>query len=223
MFGYTYPHGRRMLFMIMQKTFISDKMKSPDRFVFCCYFAILSFCSFAQKTDTVLIYKSKAGMPFRVYEMEWFLRTGSYTIEPKKLSAQDTLIRSRGTYDYYYKVYDKPGSAIEMEGKRCNGHTCLIGDLKYYYPNGKLRRIEIWHARTASVTGCDNPNHGIEALEREGTWRYYRKNGSLKKTIEFLAEDKNCTGQLDFYLMVTQYKQNGTKGKTKRRRQIKGL
>ncbi len=179
--------------------------------------------SLPTKTDTVLIYKKMAGIPFKIYEMEWFLKSGSYTIDPKKLSSQDTLVRSRGYYDYYYKIYEKPGSPLIMAGKRCNGHTCLIGDLLYYYPNGRLKRVEIWHARTSSVTGCDNPGHHIEALEREGTWQYFRKNGSLKKTIGFLAEDKDCTGQLDFYLLVTKYKQNGSKGKTKRRKQVKGM
>ena len=207
----------------MQKDSYFFIMKSPGRFIYCFYFILLSLCSFAQKTDTIQIFKSKAGIPFRIYETEWFLKTGSYTIDPKQLTPQDTLIRSRGNYDYYYKLYAKPGAHMIMEGKRCNGHTCLIGDLKYYYANGKLKRIEIWHARTSSVTGCDNPTHGIEALEREGTWRYYRKNGTLKQTIEFLAEDKDCTGQLEFYLMVTKYKKNGLKGKTKRRRQVKGL
>jgi hypothetical protein len=192
-------------------------------FVFSWFMAILPVVSIAQKTDTICIYKSMALIPFRIYEMEWFLKPGSYTIDPKELSAQDTLIRSRGSYDYYYKVYEKPGAPVCFEGKRCVGHTCLIGDLKYYYPNGKLKRIEIWHARTSSVTGCENLNHGIEALEREGTWRYYRKGGSLKKTIQFLAEDKDCTGQLDFYLMVTKYNRKEKQGRTKRRKQIKGM
>jgi hypothetical protein len=191
--------------------------------VFCCFMALVPALSFAQQTDTISIFKSKAGISFRIYEMEWFLKPGSYTIDPKDLSPQDTLIRSRGQYDYYYKVYEKPGTPIRMEGKRCNGHTCLIGDLKYYYPNGHLKRIEIWHARTSSVTGCENLKHGIEALEREGTWRYYRKSGTLKRTIQFLAEDKDCIGQLDFYLLVTKYKKNGKQGKTKRRKQIKGM
>jgi hypothetical protein len=103
------------------------------------------------------------------------------------MNKQDSLVI--GYYHpCYFKVFDKK-ARLEFEGPRGNG-TELEGELKYFYRTGQLKRIEFWGGLTKDTLGSifriyDAPGH-------EGTWKYYRKNGTLKKEIVHFVKLQPC-------------------------------
>ena len=94
-----------------------------------------------------------------------------------KINKQDSLVF--GDLDLikqetvrYFKIYNSKNRLI-FEGKTEN--TRMIGDIKYYYKSGQLKRIE-------HLGKLDS----FDGINKTGVWKYYRKDGTLKKEKNYI-------------------------------------
>lgn len=138
----------------------------------------------ASTIDTVNIYKSKAGVPFRFYMKHWFDDYGcgnTILARIKKLNKQDSIV----VFDivpYYFKVYNR-NNRIIFSGQR-GYDALLIGDIKYFYKSGHVKRIIHWKS---SGLGRDTLEEGAYMFDGPLITQktYYRRNTNLKKRIEY--------------------------------------
>lgn len=145
------------------------------------------------KVDTVDIYKNKNGVSFRNYMHTWFWGFGirnTWGWDPSKSNRQDSLV----LIDHpprYFKVYDKR-HRLMFEGLSGVSSGEMEGDIKYYYKHGQLKRIEHW-AQPGPDTICANAIIALsDGINPEGTWKYFRKDGTLKKQVNYIIKVKYC-------------------------------
>ena len=148
--------------------------------------------AYGQKVDTVKIYKNKTGVHYKTYLHHWFLGYGirhSYSWNSKKVNKQDSLvIESSGAR--YFKVYDSKNRLV-FEGLGGIIGTELEGDIKYYYKSGQLKRIEHWGYLQRKDT-CNSSFRFNDAPGHDETWKYFRKDGTLKKKTEYIIIVYSC-------------------------------
>lgn len=133
--------------------------------------------------DTVNIYKNKTGIEYKFYISTWFYvynitHNSYYNFNPKKVNKQDSLV-IYSKIAYYFKVYNRRNQLI-IEGLRGIEGQELVGDIKFYFKSGKIKRLDHWDYRHPFDT-CGNKNIRIP----EGSCKYFRKNGSLKKQYDY--------------------------------------
>jgi len=173
-----------------------------------------SLTGMGQAVDTVNIYKAKCGVPYDIYTDTWFFKPTSFskasTFEfswnPKRENKQDSIVLEYGKYrkPYYYRVYNKKNRLL-MEGGTDGPEAELLGDIKFYYSNGKLARIEHWDSAPLKDT-CGGGIGLNDAPGPEGVWKYFRKNGSVKLQIVYFLKD--CADTL-VYKKTNCFKRNG--------------
>ena len=145
-------------------------------------FPIVAF-SQTQKIDTTNIYTNKT-KGFKVYKREWFFKAGTYS-GLSKMNKQDSLVLIDHS-PRYFKIYDSKKRLL-FEGLRKQEEE-MEGDIKFYYKNGKLKRIEHWDSKDYK-NSCDSNNwvRINDAPGPEETWQYFRKNGTLKKQYDYIV------------------------------------
>lgn len=140
--------------------------------------------------DTFDIYKNKCGVDFNIYMHTWFFGYGlrnSYSYNPNKLNAQDSLV-IESDKAAYFRVYDSSNMLV-MEGET-ESSGLMVGDIKFYYKDGDLRRIEHWDRLSNDSSSTSISLH--EAPGRCGNWRFYRKSGILKKQYTYRLRIISC-------------------------------
>lgn len=152
-----------------------------------------SLNSFSQNDiDTFNIYKKETGIPFNIYMHKWFFGYGrnSYGYNPKKVNTQDSIVLDESEQKCF-KIY-KSKDRLLFCG--CSGKygSELTGNLTYYYRNGNVKRIEHWNNSEMMVEPCKIIVQINEAPGPEGTWSYFRRNGSVKKEIKYKVEKVSC-------------------------------
>lgn len=196
---------------------------TPIPFIFLFLLAVIP-CAFikGQGVDTVNIYKNKTRIGYSGYWKEWFTPNRflyksnySYTYSlGSKFTHQDSIIMAP-PHTMYYKVYDRLNRLI-MEGQTAGSGAELTGDIKYFYKNGKLKREEKWGEGILR----DSCEHELilmhDAPGPEGTWKYYRKDGSVLKTVEYNLLPREHNNKISCYwvALTTNYSRKGKKGKT---------
>lgn len=180
------------------------------RFFVSCFAFLCGLSISAQEVvipDTIPIYMKKAGIPFRIYYREWFFRAGSYGYNPYAMTHQDSVVMENRAA-LYFKVYDKKNRLL-MCGGREQGMTELSGDIIFYYHNGNIKRIAHWDSETFEDS-CGNQYLIHDAPGREGKWKYYRKDGSLKKEVERQIKFGSCK-MFDYTLRqhIRKHRRNG--------------
>ncbi len=163
-----------------------------------------------QTVDTVKIYKNKTGVRYQIYLRNWFFGYGirhSYSWRPEKVNKQDSLVMEPHP-QRYFKVYDSKNRLI-FEGASGFSGTYLEGDIKYYHKSGHLKRIEQWGNNQGKDT-CNTSFGFNDAPGHQGAWKYFRKNGTLKKRTEYIIIVTSCIAQ-DFSVIkqTTKFKRNG--------------
>jgi len=134
--------------------------------------------------DTLNIYKSKAKTPYRIYKRHWFLTTGSYSYSPQHFSHQDSLV-IYPLEPHYLKVYNKPFGHLIFEGCQWGYlFPMLVGDLKYFYKNGRLEHTEHYDYCMGGDT-CGVGMGTSDAPIKWGNWKYYRKDGTIKREVHY--------------------------------------
>ena len=170
--------------------------------------------------DTVNIYKSKTGVPFRAYEFEWcLLNITTFSGSEEKMNKQDSLVINYEGRIYpptplYFKIYNKKNKLLFEGGRRITESDfdgAMRGDIKYYYRSGQLKRIEHKDCEYYIDT-CDKRikiGHGIP--KPEGTWKFFRRDGSIIKRFDYSIEVKSCI-PLSYSIVrqTTKYKKDGT-------------
>jgi len=177
-------------------------------------------CCIAQnnvsKIDTFNVYENKCGIDFDVYQAHWFAQ--SHTFSLGQLNEQDSIVL-RSPDPKYIRVYNYRNqlwfeSATDRFGR-------MSGDIIYYRKSGTIDRIE--HRDTQIfIEGCpDSTFLYYESPMRIGTWKYYRKDGTLKKEEKYTNESDDCSWtHSDFFCKTMVYKRNG-KIRNQRERTIK--
>ena len=184
------------------------------RIQLCCFIVLIlaTLPAFSQLTnlnnvDTINIYKHKTGIRYRVYKkVLLYRRNHGYSYFTHKMNKQDSIVlKSDSTY--YFKIYGRKNRLL-YEGLRF--YEVLTGDIKFYYRSGQIKRIE--HVNNADHdVPCNNFTVMInDGPEPEGTWHYFRKNGTIKRKIEYLIKVTNCE-QFDYHIVrkTSWYKRNG--------------
>jgi hypothetical protein len=186
-------------------------MKSPF-LALLFYVSTLTFGQI-QKIDTTNIYKNKT-KGFKVYKREWFTpKAGTYN-GLSKINKQDSLVLEDES-PRYFKIYDAKKRLL-FEGSRKKGSE-MEGDIKFYYKNGKLKRIEHWDNKDY-MDSCGNGIRINDAPGPEGTWQFFRKNGSIKKQYDYIVKIYSFPS-FDYNVIkqITKFRRNGIKKSVKQK------
>lgn len=170
--------------------------------------------------DTVNIYKSKAGIRFSIYKREWFPKEKSYSYSPNKMTAQDSFVMSDSeiAQAFYYKVF-KRKKRLLFEGLRPSYTNELRGDIRFYYASGKIKRIEHWDDKAFRVDSCMDSVGLDDDSQKEGIWKYYKRNGRLKKIVEYKITSTSCNPATGCKIAITKYyNRKGNVKSTKQKR-----
>lgn len=170
------------------------------RQIFFIIISLISVETFSQTSDTVVIFKSECGVPYKIYTYHWFHgRKSSYSYNPKKVNHQDSIVLYKG--GYYLKLYDKPNGRLILEGKDSGYGVYLIGDIKYYHKDGWLERIEHYNNKISKDT-CGKTFSWTDAPTPEGKWIYFRSDGSTYKQLNHYIKVISCKD--DHYAIMEQ-------------------
>ena len=156
--------------------------------------------------DTVKIYKNKTGIRYNKYFHFWFfINNSECSWNPKRVNKQDSLVIEEHP-PRYFKVYNF-NEKLLLEGQTIGG-TEFQGDVKFYYKKGCLKRIEHWD----NAEYKDSCGSAIfhDAPGQEGTWKFFRRNGTLKKTYEYKMKIFSCQpAKFGLVRQTTKYRRNG--------------
>lgn len=163
--------------------------------------------------DTINIYKDEAGVSFKTYMKTWFFQYGlwnSYSYNPVNFNAQDSLVILPHP-PRYFRVYDAK-QRLWFEGQTTSDDGDLIGDIKYYYKSGQLKRIEHLDGQQVDCV-CTNDCYGWnDGQGPEGTWKYFRKDGTQKKQVVYTIFLKSCNPtRVKYVRLIYTFKKNGDK------------
>lgn len=142
------------------------------------------------RIDTINIYKDKCGVDFDIYMHTWFYQYGirsSFGYNPQKLTHQDSIVIV-DTMPKYFRVYDSANRLV-LQGQTENSGL-MVGDVIFYYHNGNVRRIEHWNRVSSDSCSVSFSIH--EAPGRAGTWKYFRKDGTIRKELVYKIIIKSC-------------------------------
>jgi hypothetical protein len=179
-----------------------------------------SYCK-GQSIDTVKIYRNKSAIGYSGYWKEWFTpkrflyKTNfsySYSLG-SRFTHQDSIIMAP-PHTMYYKVYDRL-NLLMMEGETTGDGAELTGDIKYFYKSGKLKRLEKW-GEGIMRDSCEHELIKMhDAPGPEGNWTYYRRNGSIYKTVTYLILPRQHINKQSCYWVaqITSYSRKGRKRK----------
>lgn len=157
------------------------------------------------KLDTLDTYRSKCGLSFRIYKKHWF--GGSYSFVHEKLNHQDSMIFLRENH-CYVRVYDTH-NRLWFESATDN-YGMVIGDVIFYYPNGTVERVKHFDDEMLLDACPDSTRISFEEPEQYGVWKYYRRDGSLKKQEQFGLEAIDCDSiDYRFYRKRIKYDHHG--------------
>lgn len=155
--------------------------------------------------DTLEIYKNKSGISWNKYKKHWF--GGGYGFVHEKLNKQDSSVFLREK-PCYVKVYDS-NDRLWFESATDNSGM-VTGDVVFYRTNGIMQRIEHYDDEMFLDSCPDSLTTSWEEPERFGVWKYYRRDGSLKKEKKFGLKGTECsTYSFDRYCRTTHFKRNG--------------
>lgn len=133
--------------------------------------------------DTLLLYSKKASLPISKWKYKG--RSFSYpTI------SRDTVVQQDSIYEFctrkgllkYIILFDEKNRKI-LEGG--NGGWLFRGEIREYYINGQVKYISVFEdLYVDNVSICDGPCPN-------GLWKYYRRNGTLRKTenVDYLKQE----------------------------------
>lgn len=168
---------------------------------------ILSNPNFAQSNsalDTVEIYKNKSSIGYKIYMCKWFGRSYSYTTD--QLNQQDSIVLINDS-SKYFKVHDECGK-LWFEGAT-NSYGFMVGDIKWFGDDGHLDRI-VSYSQNAPYKCCSDSSCAMFETPQACRWKYYRKNGLLKKEKVSLVDGDDCYGpKLKCYRRITRYNKKG--------------
>ena len=162
--------------------------------------------------DTVSIFKEKSGISFRIYMHTWFFEYGiqnTYSYDYSKFNKQDSLAITSHP-PRYFKVYDSR-ERLWFEGGTKEHDEYLTGDIQYYFKSGELKHIE--HLDGVQVDCiCSGPCYGWnDGQGPEGTWKYFRKDGTVKKQVEYTVQVKSCEQEKFRYARkISHFNKSGT-------------
>jgi hypothetical protein len=184
-------------------------------------------CIKGQGVDTINIYKNKTNIGYSGYWKEWFTPkrflyksnfSYSYSLG-SRFTHQDSIIMAPH-HPMYYKVYGK-GNRVIMEGQTDRTEEELSGEIKYFYRTGNLKRAENWCSGDQPIRdSCGGGYVGYDMHLPIGIWTYYRKKGSILKTVNYIilpCEHKNKTSCY-WVAQTTKYNRKGKKGKITEKR-----
>ncbi len=171
----------------------------------------ISFDTFSQTIDTVNIYKSERGGKESYYFQRWFANDNNYS-EYGKRNHQDSLVMFP-TKTSYFKYYTRPNGRLILEGKNSWIGSYLDGEVKFYYKNGEIKRIENWGIREKDTCGVKLSVHDEPAPK--DTWKYFDCKERLTQTDFFHIDILSCK-PLSYKLIKTcnYYNTTGTLIKT---------
>lgn len=180
-------------------------------------FLFLSNLTFGQAEketlDTIEIYKNKTGVGYKTYRRHWFPSSGTFSYTADRINKQDSIV-IEDTTAHYFKVYDKRGRLL-FEGERKkqtegDGNSFLRGDIKYYYKSGQLKRIEHWDSEYHRDTCNTSLRISNGFPDPEGSWKYFRKDGTLKKQWDYFIKVYSCE-PLHYCVskQITRFRKNG--------------
>lgn len=175
--------------------------------------------TFISPVDTVNIFKDKAGVSFKIYMSTWFFGYGfrhSWSWMPSRENHQDSLVIENGP-PHYFKVYNRRHQLLFEGGSKTPAGE-LEGDVICYYKSGIKKRIEHWDHQYTKDT-CNESILFNEAPGPEGTWLYFRPDGSLKKKAVYSIKVTSCE-PLRYHAVKTiiGYQRNGRQGYKRARR-----
>lgn len=189
-------------------------MISKTTLVLISIFFILTKIIISQTVDTLIIIENKASIP--IDTILTYLYTDKYFSDRNFSIAQNgdliPLFSSRNRT--YLKFYDSKGKLI-LEGLK-NEHCDFEGHVKYYYKNGRVRRIEYWND-TLNYQVKDGLIYSgsSQSYKPEGIWYYYSKDGALKSTTEYHIDKIPESQNVCYFYVVIQYAKNQTIKSTK--------
>ena len=200
-------------------------MRHLKKIIWVIAFLLLEHNSRGQVTirpiDTVKIYKNKTGVGFNIYLNSWYFNYGmwsSFSWNPKSINKQDSLV----IIDHqprFFKVYNSKNRLL-FEGKTSEGKE-LQGEIMFYYKTGKIKRIEYWDNKLRNDSCGFNGIQINDAPGREGTWKFYYRNGKLKKEYKYIIKIYSCQPfEYRFLKQITTFKKNG-KVKSVRQKKIR--
>lgn len=132
--------------------------------------------------DTIHIHRHVFGIPYFKCRKIWFPESGSFSYSV--VTKQDEKISNDS--NYYFKVHGI-GKRLILEGNKTK-YGVLHGEVKFYYRSGKLKATEYYIAAGDSAENDSNCLYNFDGTYPWGTWNYYRRNGSVKKTIVYSNE-----------------------------------
>jgi len=149
-------------------------------------FIILCFSiseALASSLDTVNIYLSESSISMKKLKKIWFPTPGMFSYSPT--NRQDEIVTDVSIH--YFKVYDRSRHLL-LEGEKTK-YQCLKGLVKFYYPNGKIKREEFYRIDPefdgTESNAMDSIVRDFDATQPWDTWTYYNKRGQVKKTIVY--------------------------------------
>lgn len=165
------------------------------------------------KIDTFHIYANKCGISFQIYKKQWMGR--SYTFAHTNLNKQDSIVLIDQSTKYI-RVYNSRNVLWFESGS--NEYGELFGDIIFYFPNGTIERIEHRDKEIAIESCPDSMLLDFESPMCNGTWKYYRKDGTLKKEKKYSHQSDDCSwNKSGFFCQTTRFRRNGKVRSTQER------
>jgi hypothetical protein len=153
----------------------------------------ITFCqNYIVASDTINIYKSKAGINFRKYLKEWrFIKGHSFSFFLSDMNKQDSIVMNSSMDKiHYYKIHRKK-DRIWFEGI-VEGELGFSGECKYYNRKEKVKKTEYWYDSFYKDT-CTNQRLILSDAPTRGSIQYFRMNGTIKKEIKKVINVSSCT------------------------------
>lgn len=159
------------------------------------------------RIDTLHLFLSQSSLSPRIIKRELFGCNCSYNFSPDTNNKTDQVIlgNTKNNKVYYIFIYNKQSKLI-AETHRAYGNE-ILGKSKFY-KKGKLRRTENYEQYLYTDTITNKKFYRSDGYEKSGLWKYYRKNGLLKKTINYDIY-KYSNNKLTFLEITSYYNKKG--------------
>jgi hypothetical protein len=184
-------------------------MISKTTLILISIFFILTKIIISQPVDTLNIYENKASLPIDTI-LTYLYTDKSFSDRNFSIAQNGDLIPLFSSRNRtYLKFYDTKGK-LKLEGLK-NEHCDFEGQVKYYYKNGKVKRIEYWNDTLTYQVKDELIYFGSsQSFKPEGIWYYYSKDGALNSTIEYYIDKIPESQNVCYFYVIKQYAKNQT-------------
>ena len=132
------------------------------------------------RVDTVIINATDAGIPFKYFDKIWYHEDQIHGYKLSDISKQDKVLLA--DINQYLMVYDWNNKLL-LEGLKTPDLE-LVGKVLFYHKSGNIKRIENW-GNSKQVAQNNGKKFYTKKITPEGSWTYYRPDGTLRKEIVY--------------------------------------